>query len=454
MVRSGIWVCAGVGLLLLQACDEGLRFPAGAGPEQEIAAAARGAGAEGAPVAPLRVDLAGGFDAALRSAVRQSPAYGAALRRAEEARLGIAVAASAERPQISAGGTLGAVIEGPGDRNATTAGAGVDLSLSQLLYDGGETAAGIGAAQARALGAVSEVAIEGNARALEAGVAWVDLWRARTQQDEIAARLNDIGPLVAQLDRLTSAGMIDRGALLGVERAVIGLELEREQLMAQQRDAEARFRRHFGAVPATLSRPPGPPAIAALERQEAALGDAPRLMAGAAAIVALDRQLEGAQARLKPRLGLRSGLRSPISASDEPDLTAGIYLQHVFGDGGRRQAEIETLAARAAAARADLEDARAAGRSGFEAALSSYRALIAAQTALARQIDLLGTERTTLRSQLASGQANLSQLIDVEVNHFRAVNQSIANEAQMISTALRIEAETGSLAKRLRIPTE
>jgi len=90
----------------------------------------------------------------------------------------------------------------------------------------------------------------------------------------------------------------------------------------------------------------------------------------------------------------------------------------------------------------------------FEAALSSYRALIAAQAALARQIELLGTERTTLRSQLASGQANLSQLIDVEVNHYRAVTQSIANEAQMISTALRIEAETGSLAKRLRISAE
>ncbi|MGA0776477.1 MAG: TolC family protein [Gemmobacter sp.] len=454
MGRSGIFIFAGFGLLLLQGCDEGLRFPTGPGPEDAIAAAARGEAPEGAAVAPVKVDLAGGFDASLRAAVRQSPSYAAAQRRAEEARLGIAAATSAERPQISAGGTLGAVIEAPGDRNATTTGAGLDLSLSQLIYDGGETAAGIGAAQARAIGAVSEVSIEANARALEAGSAWIDLWRARTQQEEIAARLADIGPLVAQLDRLTSAGMIDRSALLGVERAVIGLELEREQLMAQQRDAEARFRRHFGAVPATLARPPGPPAIAALARQEAALGDAPRLMAGAAAIVALDRQLEAAQARLKPKVGLRTGLRSPISASDDPDLTAGIYLQHVFGDGGRRQAEIETLTARAAAARADLEDARATGRAAFEAALSSYRALIAAQAALARQIELLGAERTTLRSQLASGQANLSQLIDVEVNHYRAVTQSIANEAQMISTALRIEAETGALAKRLRIAAE
>jgi outer membrane protein TolC len=446
-----------IGLASLSACSQSPIFPSDPAVAESIAAAARGElpvpGGEATGSVAVKINLESGFDRALRASVENHPSFAAALRRAEEARMGLAAAASVERPQVSASGTLGGIAEDLGGANSTTVGAGVDLTLSKLVYDGGEAAAGIGAAEARSLAAAAEVAVAGNDTALAAATAWVDLWRARAQGAELEARFADLEPLAAQLGKLTESGMIDRTAVLTVERSVIGLRLEREQIGAELRDAEARFRRHFGAVPATLAKPAGPLALAAIEREEAALGLAPRLASAAAGIVAIDLQLAAAEARMKPKVSLRTGVRSPLSSSDSPDLTAGLYLQHIFGDGGRRQADIDALRARAIAARDDLEDARRQGRASYEGAVASYRALIATQAALASQIDLLATERTTLRSQLASGQANLNQLFDIEVSHYRAVNQSIVTEAELLATGLRVQAGTGSLLRRLGITT-
>lgn len=387
-----------------------------------------------------------GYRDALRKAVLRSDSLQASVRELRSSQATIRIARSALLPQLTGSATAGAVVE----RNASNrTGAAADLSVSQLLFDGGATAAQIDATTARAYAAQAGVLIAGNEAAEEAARAWVDVWHFNARLSLLRARVAEVDGIRATLEQMISNGFIDRASLAAAERQVLDIRLEEEQLQASLRSAQTRFNRLLGYTPGGVSAPQSLLARGEPDAFRTLWRDAPELVVGAANLIALERDLQSAQAGTRPTVAVRAGVTSPLSSSDNPNMTVGLTLQHRFGDGGRRAAEIEALQERLAGGRLEFEDGKAEAEAELEANLSLYRSLINGRSTLARQIEVIERENSTLRSQLASGQATLNQVVEGEVRYYRARARQLELAADLARLEIGMMARTGVLTQRL-----
>lgn len=394
------------------------------------------------------VAVSGGLTAALKGAVEANPAYRAAEARAREATARLAAARSAQRPQIEGSGNLGVVREGnPVDD--TTFGLDAQLSVTQLVYDGGQTSARIDGALARALAAEAGVAETGGEVALRAGQAWIDLWQFGARRAALEERVGLMRAALGQMERLIAGGMIDKAALASAERLILGIEIEQEQYDARIRDARARYERYFGTAPKSVSRPAAALDAAGVARAGKLWGEAPALRRLAAEKIAAEDDLRVAEGRTSPTVQLRSGLTSPVGEGESTDIAAGLVVSYTFGDGGRRAAEIKAAGEAVSASAGALSEARAEAQSALATAQASYRSLGVALGLLDRQLEKLEDEKATTRSQLALGQSSIRDLVDAEIESYRANDRRISTEAEQMSIALQIAARTGQLAERL-----
>jgi len=395
----------------------------------------------------VRIDQ--GFAQALQRAVLDNHQFTASIRRYREADAGIRLSQSEARPQLTAGATVGGVTGG--NNSSLTTGAAGNITLSQLIYDGGATRANVAGATARAYAARANIAVAGNNVGRDAAMAWIDLWQANAHLTLLRERLNEVSPMVERIERLITNGIVDRAALAAAQRQLLDLRLEEERLVASLRDATERFHRYFGTRPTSVSAPQSLFSDAELVQMSRIWEDSPALIAAAAELIAAERAVEVAQARTRPTIRLGAGASSPISRTDNPDANIGLMVQYNFGDGGRRRAEIERLDERLQAERATFEDALSRTSVEIETGLSRHRSLRETVSVLGAQITALDTERNTLRSQITSGQANLRQLVEAEVLYYRARARLIEVRGELTKLEISLASQTGQLTQRLNI---
>jgi adhesin transport system outer membrane protein len=395
------------------------------------------------------IDRSQGYRAALRSAVMENPEFAAVIRRYRGANASLRVAQSATRPQITGSVTAGGIAE-DGVSGLTT-GAAVDVSLSQLIFDGGQTRASIAGATAQAYGARANVSVAANEVGRSAAMAWIDLWQANSQIALLQKRVIEVGPLIEQIERLISSGIVDRAALAAAQRQFLDLKLEEENLTANLRDAQERFNRYYGERPRAVTAPQRLFLDAELAHMANIWQDSPALIVAAAELIVAERALEAARGEMGPSINVRAGGRSPLDQADNPDATFGLVLQYTFGDGGRRQANVERLDERLQAGRATFEDTKSETLVEVETALSRHKMLRGILSVLEAQIRELEIESTTLRSQIASGQANMRQLVESEVLYYRAQARQIEAQGELTALEIVLAAATGQLVNKLAI---
>jgi uncharacterized protein YpmS len=73
---------------------------------------------------------------------------------------------------------------------------------------------------------------------------------------------------------------------------------------------------------------------------------------------------------------------------------------------------------------------------------------------LERQIILSASGAKTAKSQLATGQANLNELIEANIEQYRAEDSQIAMRAEKLSLQLLIASRTGLLGHIIGLPTD
>jgi outer membrane protein TolC len=398
----------------------------------------------------LQVDVARGFGPALSQAVLQNQGYLAASASEQEALNLIGVAQSARRFQVAGNSTVGAVRETGGTQpNDTTAGAAVGINVTQLVYDGGEANANVALATARAYAAQQQRIVVSNDIALQAAQAWIDVWRVQSRIGLLDERTEGMDLLISQMERAASNGMVDRAALDGARRQIVGIKLEKTRLLAELSDAELRFERYFGGVAGKLRMPE------AIVDQDEVLATAkdwqntPFLKRSAANIFIAKQQVVITQAAFGPRARLRAGVTSPMDDDDSTDTSVGLAIEYTFGDGGRREADLAAAKSRLEAAEAQLHDEKQMLKAEMAAAVSQLNSLGLSMPLLQKQIDLSRSEAQIARSQLATGQSNLRQLIEAEVDSYRAEDSKITMRAQKLSLQLTIAGRTGKLVERI-----
>jgi len=396
---------------------------------------------------PVIIDQ--GYSQALRVAVLENQRFTASIRQYREADAGIRVSQSAARPQISAGATVGG-ISGSNEARLTTGAIG-NVTLSQLIYDGGATRASIAGATAQAYAARANVNVAGNEVGRDAAMAWIDLWQANAHLALLRERVNEVSPMIERIERLISNGIVDRAALAAAQRQLLDLRLEEERLQASLRDATERFNRYFGSRPTSVPAPQRLFSEAELAQMGSTWPDSPALIAAAAELIVAERAVDAARGRTRPTIRVGAGVSSPTSRSDNPDANIGLMVQYNFGDGGRRAADIERLNERLQAGRDTFEDALASADVEVQTALSTHRSLRGTISVLEAQIVTLNTERSTLRSQITSGQANLRQLVESEVLYYRAQARLVEVRGELAKLEITLSSRTGQLMQRLNV---
>lgn len=390
-----------------------------------------------------------GYGAALREAIIENQQFAAAIRQYRESAAGIKIAQSDRRPQVGGSATAGGV--GGGGEDDVTFGGALDVSLSQLIYDGGAVRSNIAGATARAYAARAEVAVSGNEVGREAARAWIDLWLSKSQLALLNERINEVSPMIDRIQRLITSGIIDRAALAAAQRQFLDLKLEEERLNADLRSARERFDRYYRDRPASVPAPQRLFSDAELQRMSTTWPDSPALISAAAGLIANEQAVEAAEAETRPNVALRAGARSPIRETDEPDVNVGVVLQYDFYNGGRKRARIEQLTEQLEAGRESFEDLKSGTRVEIETALSRHRSLRGTISVLQEQIRELDTERKTLRSQITSGQADFRQLVESEVLYYRAQARLLDVRGELTALEITMASQTGQLTEKLNI---
>lgn len=390
-----------------------------------------------------------GYRRALRAAILDSPEFHASIQRFRESEAGISVAQSGARPQVSGGATAGAI--GGGDRSDVETGVAANLTLSQLLFDGGETRANIEGATARAYSARAGVDVAGNDVALRAAMAWRDLWQATTQLAMLQEQVSEAELILSRIQRLISSGIVDRAAFASGQRQLLDLKLEQERLLASRRNAQQRFNRYFGTKPASVPAPDRLFTDAELARFVQNWRNSPQLIQAAAELISAERAVDAVKAEVRPNVSLQAGAQTPLDSADSADGNVGVVVRHVFLDGGRRAARLEQREQALAAARETFEAQKDELSVQAETALTQHRSLRASVSVLQAQIRELEIERDTLRSQIASGQANLRQLVETEVIFYRTRAQLLETRGNIADLELNIVAGAGQLPEKLGV---
>ncbi|KPP90350.1 MAG: type 1 adhesin secretion system outer membrane secretin LapE [Roseibaca calidilacus] len=402
----------------------------------------------GAPVA-----LSEGFASAVARAVETNAGYRAAFAQEREALSQVGVAESVRKPQLSADANLGGLQEFDSEGDEVTGLSG-GISLSQLLYDGGESTAAINRATAEALGARAERMSQANALALEVARAWIDVWQFDERVQLLRFRTSEMESMVGQMERMAADGFVDRAALDSARRQIVDVQLEETRLQADLADAQVRFRQHFRQPPGRLSRPAEivTPAVARAEAD--AWQNAPSLEARAAGLIAARHGVEEAEAAFRPRIRLQTGLRTPMDTEDPASGNFGLGFDYSFFDGRRRVHQLEAAIARRAAVEDQLRQEQAALEAELAAAVTRLSGIERSMPLVAEQIRLSASEAETSRSQITTGQSTLRQLVEAEVENYRAQDRQIAMRAERQMLLLTIAARTGELGRRIGLPTE
>jgi len=234
----------------------------------------------------------------------------------------------------------------------------------------------------------------------------------------------------------------------------VDVQLEETRLQADLADAQVRFRQHFRQPPGRLSRPAEivTPAVARAEAD--AWQNAPSLEARAAGLIAARHGVEEAEAAFRPRIRLQTGLRTPMDTEDPASGNFGLGFDYSFFDGRRRVHQLEAAIARRAAVEDQLRQEQAALEAELAAAVTRLSGIERSMPLVAEQIRLSASEAETSRSQITTGQSTLRQLVEAEVENYRAQDRQIAMRAERQMLLLTIAARTGELGRRIGLPTE
>ena len=404
---------------------------------------------------PAAFRIASDFGKPILKAVKANERYRAALSKEKALLADIAVAESVRRWQVMGSSTAGAIREQGGSQpSETTTGIAGGVNASQLIYDGGESVANINSATAEAVGARVDRIIIGNELAFEAARAWIDVWQYKRKLDLLKARSMEMDAVVSQIKRMASSGMIDRAALDSVLRKILNISLEQTHLQSDLGQAQVRFAKFFDQKSTALEMPTELVSMSDARAQASAWRDAPDLQRSAVQLIVAQNEVLAAKAAFRPKAMFQAGVSSPMQNGESTDTSLGIALEYNFSDGGQRKSKLDAAEARLDSANASLLGAQRSLKAEMGAAVQQLTAIELSLPLLEQQIRLSASAAKIAKSQLATGQANLNEVIDAQIENYRAEDRQITMLAEKLLSTLLIASRTGMLGQLIGLPTD
>jgi adhesin transport system outer membrane protein len=331
-----------------------------------------------------------------------------------------------------------------------------ELTMSQLLYDGGSTWNALKRQQARSQSAAEQVGSVSENVALRTAQAFFDVLRLRALIDIAEQNLAAHRRTLEQVVRRTESGVGRRSDDRQTEARVALAESQLTQLHGQLDEAEANYRYLTGTFPAQLLR--AEPEASALPRTvdeavESARAAHPAVRAAEAEVQAAAAERESARGRLLPRLTLEVGATQDRDVDGlqgiNADRSAMLRLRHNFFRGGADVARIEEAEAR----RYEAMEQLARTRNDIE------REVRLAWQSLAAERSRLGVLRSyseasaevveAYRAQFRIGQRSLLDVLNAENENFTARSNYLTSSYSVDTAVYRLLAAMGRMLEQL-----
>lgn len=281
--------------------------------------------------------------------VRQHPEFLAARAALNSSREGVDEARAAWWPQLSGNTGYGTRTTGGVSINTPTYG----VTLSQLLFDFGNTSAKIGAAESRVQGAQAGLDKKQAGVVMRAVSAWHELYRTRKQMELHRLNVQARQDIVAFIKERADLGGSAASDVLRARARQTEAEAALSAASVREQAAEAAWREVFQSEPPKGVEvwPDFPLDVVALKEQvEALVARFPTVLEAKQLSLASEKDAEAARANLFPRVALEHSIAQNKQAStgmEYTDRSTLVTLRYNFLSGGAEMARARQAASRA-----------------------------------------------------------------------------------------------------------
>ena len=370
-----------------------------------------------------------------------------ALRQAQGvAESGVDRVAAQTRPQVN-GSVSGGAYRDDISSGTSEAGAALSLKVSQLLYDGGQVAGSIGVSQLEVALAQSATAVASNRIGSEAAGAWAGFWQARAEMAAAAALQDEVRPHVAQLERMSQAGMIDRSLSDRVASRLVELDMMAEDAASSLSLAQMQYVEYFADAEFGGTLPELSAEAAGQLDLDVDLISLPGVRAGALRVLLAEGRLAIAEAAYKPRVSFELGTSSPMNPDDTASAQVGLNVTYQFFDGGARDADNAGAEENVRQAKSALDDVRA-DASNLVASLRERAAHLSKSVKLMiKKLAALDQQLAVAESQIQTGQADVSKVFEMKVQRYEMESAMRRRQADAVRTRFELAAALGLFSK-------
>ena len=381
----------------------------------------------------------------LEYAIAISPEI-SALREAElSATSGVSLASSKAQPQVSATSSVGAYSANVTDGTLEN-GASINLTASQLLYDGGLVNNGINIAklQVALAGVIKENGI--NRLSAEAASAIVEVSLSSEDLEAITNFQEEIKPHSAQLERMAASGLIDRSIIDEITSKILEINIKEKEARSNLRISEVNYSKYFGDLPLPYKALMFPLSISSDIVGDLSVDKVPAVRESALRALLAEKQVAVARSAFMPKINAQVGSSSPVDPDENISAQAGILISYQFSDGGAREANLSR-------AKNDFERAKRSLEFTFENTGSVLEALqeqvsnIKEIIALAEQkLPILVDRLRVAETQIQTGQADISKVFDLKLQINELKSRIRRGQADLLRTQFELASALGLLS--------
>lgn len=369
---------------------------------------------------------------AVNKAVNSIPAIGSATARRQSSEERVRVERGALFPTVNVRGesgvqysdtpgTRGRASRGNDDGDTTLWRNQASITLNQLLYDGGTTFNLVDEAQGNLVAATFRVDDAKRSVALQAIAAYIDVLRNRDFVALAEANVSAHERLLANVRQLVPAGRAAESDVSQAESRVALAEANMANRTGELRDAETRYFRSVGDVPADLETVPAAPDPGAIDVEgqvQTAVRMNPELAVARALIDARESASKATKGLFLPRLELdlsaAEGNHLDGVRGRDTDYRAVLVLTWNLYRGGADSARKREAQANLTAVKFDEADTLRFIRERVEASFKSFEKNNARKGPLSRRVKENSNLITAYERQFELGQRTLLDLLDVQ----------------------------------------
>lgn len=381
----------------------------------------------------------------LEYAIAISPEI-SALREAElSATSGVSLASSQAQPQVSATSSVGAYSANVTDGTLEN-GVSINLTASQLLYDGGLVNNGISIAKLQVALAVvikengiNRISAEAASAIVEVSLSSEDLVAITNFQEEIK-------PHSAQLERMAASGLIDRSIIDEITSKILEINIKEKEARSNLRISEVNYSKYFGDLPLPYKALLFPLSLSSNIVGDLSVDKVPAVRESALRTLLAEKQVAVARSAFMPKINAQVGSSSPMDPDENISAQAGILISYQFSDGGAREANLSR-------AKNDFERAKRSLEFTFENTGSVLEALqeqvsnIKEIIALAEQkLPILTDRLRVAETQIQTGQADISKVFDLKLQINELKSRIRRGQADLLRTQFELASALGLLS--------